>query len=546
LTVAVTAALMVTATGARAHEDPAGCFETGVSIVVTVLRADGTTGVVGSVSECETINYTARLAKGEELSNDICAFSGGTFSITLPNGTTHVISNNVPCIGGDGPGEGCDPTVTRLESVLFPYTVQAADIAGGVIEATAQYTGGVAHDSPGNTAGVSANTPKQTPVVVCDDNNLCTNDVCIPTAQGPGACSFPPVTCVDNDFCTADACNPATGTCTFTPNVPCNDNDPCTTEACNPATGQCVPSTVVVCNDQNLCTRDTCNPATGTCVFTPIDITCNDNDACTNEQCNPTTGQCVFFPAIDCDDRDPCTDDRCDPTTGCVNTPNDVPGCAGLNHFQCYEIKPFAFERLTATVEDRYGTAEVTLRAPNRLCAPSDKRGEDPTAPLTPQHLASFPSRSERFRLGNQVVTNQFGTLTLDIKRRVFLMVPTAKDLFSQPPPLVTPGNHFQCYLVRRTSGSPRFEPILDVPTEDQFGPHVVDLLRPRYLCVPADKNDEDPTAPTDEDSLLCYKAKHEVRFTQQQPFMTNQFLSRRERLIRTLEFCVPTRFGAS
>src|SRR5687767_15126639 len=157
---AVMGTMLLAAAGtARAHQDPGGCFETGVSIVVSVFRADGSTGVVGSVSECETINYRARLTKGEELSDDICAFSEGTSSITLPNGTTHVIDADVPCIGGDGPGEGCDPTVTRLESALFPDTVQAGDISGGFIEATAQYTGGVAHDSPSNTAGVSAETP---------------------------------------------------------------------------------------------------------------------------------------------------------------------------------------------------------------------------------------------------------------------------------------------------------------------------------------------------------------------------------------------------
>jgi hypothetical protein len=535
------AALVVAATSARAHEDPAGCFETGPAIIVSVFRANGTTGVVGNVSNCETINYQATLQKATN-ANTICAFSGGTFKLTLPNGTVVDINLNVPCIGGTS-GEGCDPTITQVQSNLIPYTIAAADIVGGFVTATAAYTGGVAHDSPNNTPGVSANTPKSTPVVPCVDNNPCTNDVCNPALQSTNACSFPPIVCVDNNLCTADSCNPATGACTFTPNVVCNDNNPCTTEACNPATGQCVPSTVIVCDDQNLCTTDTCNPATGTCVFTTT-VTCNDNNPCTNEQCNPATGQCVITPGVDCDDRDPCTDDRCDPIAGCVNTPNNIPGCNELHHFQCYEVKPAPFERRDVTVEDRYGTTTVNLRATNRLCAPSDKRGEDPIAPSTPQHLAGFPSKSAAFRLSNQVVTNQFGTLELDIKRRVFLMVPTAKDLESQPPPLLNPTSHFQCYLVGRSSGSARFERVVDVPVADQFGSHVVDLIRPRYLCVPANKNDEDPTAPSGQDNLLCYKAKQHVRLGEQQPFMTNQFLSRRERMIRNLEFCVPTTFG--
>jgi hypothetical protein len=535
-----TAALLLAVSGARAHEDPPGCFETGPAIIVSVFRANGTTGVVGSVSECETINYRARLAKAADV-DTICAFSGGTFRLTTPDGVVHDVNLSVPCIGGTDSAEGCTAALDFIQSALIPYTVSPADIVGGFITANAVYTGGVAHDTTGNTAGVAANTPKSTPVVRCLDNNACTTDVCNPAATGAGACSFPPVVCTDNDLCTQDACNPANGQCTFTPNVVCDDNDLCTTEACNPATGQCVSSPTVTCNDNNLCTSDACNPATGTCTFTPS-VTCNDNSVCTNEQCNPATGQCVFTPALDCDDDDPCTDDRCDPLDGCVNEPNQSPECVGLNHFQCYEIKPFAFERRTAKVDDRYGTATVSIRAPNRLCAPSDKRGEDPTAPLAPEHLTGFPSIAGSVRHLNQVVTNQFGTLTLDIVRRVFLMVPTSKSLVSQPPALPNPGNHYQCYLVRRSSGTPRFARIFGVTAVDQFGSHAFDILRPRYLCVPADKNDEDPTAPDAQENLLCYKAKH-PRFGERQPFITNQFVASQERVVRRMEFCVPTTF---
>src|SRR5204863_3691574 len=71
------AAVGMMASNARAHEDPSGCFETGPAIIVSVFRADGVTGVVGNVSQCETINYRATLQKAQDL-DSICAFSGGT------------------------------------------------------------------------------------------------------------------------------------------------------------------------------------------------------------------------------------------------------------------------------------------------------------------------------------------------------------------------------------------------------------------------------------------------------------------------------------
>jgi len=70
--------MLIAATSAQAHEDPPGCFQTGPAIIVSVFRANGTTGVVGTVSNCETINYQATLQKAQD-SDDICAFSMGVF-----------------------------------------------------------------------------------------------------------------------------------------------------------------------------------------------------------------------------------------------------------------------------------------------------------------------------------------------------------------------------------------------------------------------------------------------------------------------------------
>src|SRR5690349_4160551 len=171
---ALAAALFVS-TAANAHHDPAGCSQTGVAITLSIFRADGTTGVVGPVSQCENIIYSARLAKSADVST-ICAFSEGTYSLTTPDGVVHPISNDVPCIGGDGLGEGCDATRDFLDSDPIPYTVRTQDIVNNFITATAQYTGGVVHDNPINTPGAQAATPKATPVVLCNDNNLCTTN----------------------------------------------------------------------------------------------------------------------------------------------------------------------------------------------------------------------------------------------------------------------------------------------------------------------------------------------------------------------------------
>src|SRR6185369_15342717 len=105
----------------------------------------------------------------------------------------------------------------------------------------------------------------------------------------------------------------------------------------------------------------------------------------------------------------------------------------GIVHFQCYEIKPFSFTRVTATVADRFGNGTVGVRTPNRLCAPSDKRGENPAAAQNPEHLTGFPTSGSSSRANGQVIANQFGTVKLDVIRRSFLMVPTSKGLNAPP-----------------------------------------------------------------------------------------------------------------
>jgi hypothetical protein len=115
---------------ARAHEDPPGCFQTGPAITMAVFRSDGTTALVGGVSECETIYYRATLAK---LVDDdlICAFSSGTFRLTTPDGVVHDLDADVPCIGGTiAP---CDPSVDEFQSPLVAYTVRPADVVGRTV-----------------------------------------------------------------------------------------------------------------------------------------------------------------------------------------------------------------------------------------------------------------------------------------------------------------------------------------------------------------------------------------------------------------------------
>jgi hypothetical protein len=97
----------------------------------------------------------------------------------------------------------------------------------------------------------------------CDDGNKCTvNDTC-----HNGACVGTPVQCAaSSDPCVENFCNPATGACDSRP-VVCNDDNPCTVDACVPGEGCTFTNKAddTSCDDVNDCTTtDHC--VSGSCV----------------------------------------------------------------------------------------------------------------------------------------------------------------------------------------------------------------------------------------------------------------------------------------
>jgi uncharacterized repeat protein (TIGR01451 family) len=214
-----------------------------------------------------------------------------------------------------------------------------------------------------------------------------------------------------------------------------------------------------------------------------------------------------------------------------------------LNHFQCYEIDHQRFVRTGIALDSTFGSGVVDVDRLKRFCNPADKNEEDKLAPMDPCHLAGYEIAREappRF-LGarNQVIANQFGTITVDITRPQLLLLPTAKDLAAPPAPLVAPPlDHFECYYVR--SGRTHLNGLAIL---DQFSSWVDDVKRPIRLCVPVSKNGGAIIDPAH--VLMCYKVKvptdsrHPV--FRGQFFISNQFQDIGLDVSRTTELCVPS-----
>jgi cysteine-rich repeat protein len=437
----------------------------------------------------------------------------------------------------------------------------------------------------------------------CADGTTCTTDVCNAISGCQHANQPNGTACTDSNVCTTgDRCQ--AGACVSTGALNCEDSNPCTADSCNPAlaclhfenaslcpctdgggplpagtacadgnscsegdtcdgTGTCVPAPGPLCDDGDPCTLDGClgiclhldQQCPTDCTAQPDGAPCSDNSVCTTQSCQG--GVCASTPKV-CGDPDPCNgSELCVEAVGCTDSAPPVgdPSCAGLDHFTCYKTRvskgtaPFV-PISGLPIEDGFGALSVDVKKNASVCNPTDKNGENPGAPAHEDHLESYEikgsSGSPAFvKQTGLVVTDQFGTLTLDAIKRERLLVPTALSAVAPPAAPVPPDpDHFECYKAKVSKGTPAFVPIASLPIEDGFGPITVEVKSPTRLCLPANKDGEDPTAPSHPALLLCYKVKTPrglPKFVAEPGlYIANQFGALRVDALTIEELCVP------
>jgi YVTN family beta-propeller protein/cysteine-rich repeat protein len=206
-----------------------------------------------------------------------------------------------------------------------------------------------------------------------------------------------------------------------------------------------------------------------------------------------------------------------------------------LGDFQCYELKPQAFEPVPVTVEDRFGTLVYPARFPHRLCAPANDEGD----PGLDHHLMGYTVDVTGRTIPGQRLVTRFGSITVDLIRPDLLLVPTAIDHDGLP--AASPrGTSMQCYHVEPSAGSPKFVTIAGVEVTDGLETVLVDLLEPDRLCVPATVDGEHPSDEEVTGDLVCYATRSESSFGDVRVLTRNLFGTDEARLIHRRDLCVP------
>ena len=217
---------------------------------------------------------------------------------------------------------------------------------------------------------------------------------------------------------------------------------------------------------------------------------------------------------------------KCDSDTGFLDSGNFQTAAIDIVpptpvDFDCYQADSI-FNGTLNSLTDVFGTfTNVQVAGSQRLCTPAVKV-TDPAEPVNlPQdpsaHLVGYQLKGsfKRHVLGVHVTTMQFGDFTVDVKKvsgKAALLVPSSKSLDpNNPPPNAdAKTGHFLCYNFDTVSGGTP-KPVL---VRDQFNPNPPGTKPPQtvtftnqsswQLCVPVDKNGEDPSAETSTSGLLC------------------------------------------
>jgi len=359
------------------------------------------------------------------------------------------------------------------------------------------------------------------------------NDACPPDAKSTAVCRpatdlcDAPESCDGvADNCPVDQLRPSTDTCRAAAG-PCDIAENCTGSSAACPADAFQPSSVVCRPSSGACdATENCSGAAASCppdLAAPDNTPCNDGSTCTvADHCE--AGSCVGSPTLDT-----CLDD-----------------------FLCYKAKVTSgtpkFVGTSVHLVDDFEDQMFSVVKPRQLCTPADKQdGNGTVDPAT--HIESYQIRSlsgTHTRQHDIRVNNQLAIEThVDTVRPDILFVPTAKNLASFPPPPdnnVINVDHYKCYKIKTTSGTPKFPKGVSVQATDQFTatPKTLQLRKPRHLCIPVDKNDEG--VKNSSASLLCYSAKPATKFSKRTGlYLANQFGQLRLDAVKEGEFCIPS-----
>ncbi len=195
----------------------------------------------------------------------------------------------------------------------------------------------------------------------------------------------------------------------------------------------------------------------------------------------------------------------------------DIVWPTAVDHYKGYKAKTAKtepkqpkFETTDVTLVDQFESKLTTVKNPFFMCNPADTNDwgiDDPTAHLQCYQIKDAKTEPKQAKFegsGPVTVTNRFGFRVLEVKKPKLLCVPSEKDGVASALSI----NHYKCYQAKdwkTDPKQPKFE-TTDVTLVDQFETKQTDVKKAFMLCNPVDKEGGGILDP--EVHQVCYKIK--------------------------------------
>jgi len=520
----------------------------------------------------------------ENCSGNSAACPADTFlsstAVCRPAGGECDLAESCPGTGPSCPADQKKPSGTACTNDGNPCSLDQCDGSSDACQHPAGNSGAVCRSSAG--ACDVAETCDGASTACPADGFVSTTTVC---RSGVGDCDVAETCTGSSAACPADSVAPATTVCRSAAGD-CDIAETCTGSSaacpsdsvqgafvtCRASAGPCdqaengtgssaacpanafKPSTLTCRSAAGVC--DIAEQCTGSSAACPADALYGNTHTCraaaddcdVAETCTGLTTTCppdLRAPdGTPCDDANTCTvSDSCQ-SGACTGTPSGTPQCA--DHYLCYKTKanPLTASPTPHLVDEWEDVIASALR-PRLICTPARQDGSLVSDDTT--HLVAYSfHQSVRHTRHTVSTTDQFGTLSLTTVKPDTLLVPSNKNLTTTPPAPDENAinvNHYKCYKVKITPGTPKLPQGVLATVTDQFNspPKVFAVRKPKHLCNPVNKNSEGYKDPTKH--LVCYQVKGapgQPKHVRRSLFTNNQFGPGAMVTISERELCVP------
>src|SRR5262249_5712579 len=168
-------------------------------------------------------------------------------------------------------------------------------------------------------------------------------------------------------------------------------------------------------------------------------------------------------------------------------------------YMRCYEARrtkdTSKLVPVSVSLQDQFNSASSTVKVQRQLCNPSAVDGAFAPGIDQTAHLTCYDTKDQsvtpKFRHVDVQVTNVFGTQQLTLSKPFRLCVPSEKGILPAPPtPSTLQIDHYRCYKANFKKGF-TFTPPTGVSIADQFESTTADVRPGNRLmfCNPVSKN---------------------------------------------------------